>query len=142
MEIYQTHIHQLTGSSYREVHTKAIALYRQYKKATKMRPHLRSAYFGGEKIFLDTYWPHLMKKNWRDRVRRMKVYPCSIDLLIHSHCPPVSKLNPNRPHERIHRFYGKTSTADLFCVQVREDLNTGQKAFISAFPIKTQKTFR
>ena len=121
MKVYQTKVSPLPGSEYREVHSKALAIYRQIKKKTKRRPYVRSAYFRKDKIFLDYFWQHIWQKNWRDRVRRLKYYPCALDLLKNSRMEPISKQNPNKSGEILHRFAGVTRNKELFFIQVKED---------------------
>ena len=134
MKIYQTNIKKLAGTDYREIHSRALSLYRQIKSKTKRKPYIRSAYFQKEKVFLDYFWQHLWQKNWRDRVRRLKYYPCALDLIKNSRVEPVSKQNPNKPSEILHRFAGLTRDKDLFFVQISEDKKTDQKHFLSVFP--------
>ena len=97
---------------------------------------MRSVYFKKEKIFLELFWRHLYeKKNFRDQLRRMKYFACAIDLIRNSHFEPISKENPNRRSEILHRFAGATIDDDLFFVQIKEDKRTGQKWFMSVFSI-------
>ena len=136
MQAYQTKIRKLTGTDFREVHQKAFDFYRQLKRKTKRRPYIRSAFFQKQKIFLELFWHHLFeKKNWRDRVRRLKYFPCAIELIQHSRFEPASKENPNKPSEILHRFAGRTKDGDLFFVQIKENKRTSQKWLISVFPL-------
>ena len=95
---------------------------------------MRSAYFKKDKIFLDYFWQHLWQKNWRDRVRRLKYYPCALDMIRSSRVEPISKQNPNKPVEILHRFAGITKNKELFFIQIKEDRRTDQKSLISIFP--------
>lgn len=136
MKSYQTKAKKFTGSDFREVHKKAFGLYKQIKKKSKRRPYIRSVYFKKDKIFLELFWQHLFDKpNWRDRMRRLKYFPCAIELIRHSHFEPESKENPNRRTEILHRFGGVTKEKDMFFVQIKEDKRTGQKFLISVFPL-------
>lgn len=136
MKSYQTKTKKLTGSDFHEVHQKAFSLYKEIKKKTKRRPHIRSAYFKKEKIFLELFWQHLFDKpNWKDRIRRLKYFPCAIELIQKSKFEPESKENPNKRTEILHRFGGVTSENDMFFVQIKEDKRTGQKFLISIFPL-------
>ena len=127
---------KLSGTDFREVHQNTFNLYKQIKKKTKRRPYVRSVYFKKEKIFLELFWRHLYeKKNFRDKLRRMKYFACAIDLIRNSHFEPISKENPNRRSEILHRFAGATIDDDLFFVQIKEDKRTGQKWFMSVFSI-------
>jgi len=115
MKSYQTKTKKLTGSDFREVHKKAFGLYKQIKNKTKRRSYIRSAYFRKDKIFLELFWRHLFSKpNWRDRIRRLKYFPCAIELIRHSRLEPESKENPNKSSEILHRFGGVTRENDMF----------------------------
>ena len=99
---------------------------------------MRSAYFDKQKIFLGLFWQHLHEKeNVRDKVRRLKYYPCAIELIQKSRVEPTSKENPNRPGEIVHRFAGSTPDNELFFVQIKEDKRTNQKLLMSVFPLDT-----
>lgn len=134
IKVYQTKTQKLSGTDYGDVYPKAREIFKQLKKKTKRRPHIRSAYFKNDKIFLDYFWEHLHQKNSRDRVRRLKLYPCALDLIRNSKQEPVSKENPNRTSEILHRFAGITPDKELFFVQIKENKKTGQKFLLSAFP--------
>lgn len=134
MKIYQSEAKKLSGSDYKEVYYQARIIYKQISAKTKRRPYIRSAYFRKDKIFLHYYWDHLWTKNWRDRVRRLKFYPCAIDLIKNSRVDPMSKENPNRNSETLHRFVGITKDKELFFVQIKEDKRSGEKHFLSVFP--------
>ena len=135
MQVYKTKIKKFSGTDFREVHKKAFGLYAQIKKKSKRRTYVRSVYFGKEKIFLDLFWHHLFeKKNWRDRVRRMKYFGCAIELIEKTRFKPLSKNNPNKKLEVLHRFYGVSADDELFCIQIKEDKRRKQKFLISVFP--------
>lgn len=135
MKSYKTKAVKLTGSDFHEVNRRAQILYKSIKKKTKRRPYIRSAYFKKEKIFLNLFWQHLFDKpNWRDRMRRLKYFPCAIELIRESKFDPESKENPNKRTEILHRFGGVTKENDMFFVQVKEDKRSGQKFLISIFP--------
>ena len=142
MKIYITKASQLPGSDFREIHNQAFAVYKQIKQKTKRRVYVRSIYFNKEKIFLDLFWQHLFQKqNWRDRVRRLKFFPCALELLQYSRFDPLTKDNPNRQSESLHRFFGITKNGDKFIVQIKEDKRNRQKFLISVFP-ESKKTSR
>ena len=135
MKAYRTKAIKLTGTNFHEVNQKASGLYKQIKKKTKRRPYIRSAYFNKSKIFLKSFWNHLFeKKNWRDRARRLKYFPCAIELIRHSKYEPISKENPNKSTEILHRFAGITKDNDIFYVQVKESKKSGEKWLMSVFP--------
>ena len=136
MKVYQTKVKKLPGTEFKELHPKALAIFKGIKGKSRRRPYLRSAYFKKDKIFLDYFWQHLWQKNWRDRTRRLKYYPCALDLIKNSSVEPISKENPNNRSEILHRFAGTTSDKELFFVQIIEDKKTNQKRFISVFPVE------
>jgi len=136
MKSYRTKTKKLSGSDFHEVHRRALNLYKEIKKKTKRRPYIRSAYFKKDKIFLELFWQHLFDKpNWRDRTRRLKYFPCAIELIRKSGFEPESKENPNKRTEILHRFGGVTKENDMFFAQIKEDKRTGQKFLISVFPL-------
>ena len=109
MKIYKTKATKLTGTDFHEVNQKAFGLYQQIKRKTKRRPYIRSTYFNKDKVFLELFWKHLFdKQNWRDRVRRLRYFSCAIELIRDSRFEPISKENPNKPTEILHRFAGAT----------------------------------
>jgi hypothetical protein len=134
MKPYQSKFKKLSGTDYKEIHHQAFDIYKQIKSKSKRKPYVRSVYFNKEKVFLDYFWQHLWQKNWRDRNRRLKYYPCAIDLIKNSKLEPISKQNPNKPTEMLHRFAGLTKDKELFFVQIKEDKKTSQKHFMSVFP--------
>lgn len=134
MKIYQTKVNKLSGTQYAEVSRQAREIYNQIKRKTKRRPYIRSAYFNKEKIFLEFYWQHLYEKsNHRDKIRRIKYFPCAIELIENSRFEPISKKNPNRSSEILHRLIGSTPSGEQFIVQIKEE-NSGQKWLVSIFP--------
>ena len=75
------------------------------------------------------------KKNFTDLMRRMKFYPCALELIKNSSFQPISKENPNKSSEILHRFAGKTPENELFFVQIKEQKNSNKKWLISVFPV-------
>ena len=92
-------------------------------------------YFKKQKVFLGLFWQHLHEKNLRDKARRLALFPCAIELIQKTKYEPSSKDNPNRKSEIFHRFAGSTPDNEIFFVQIKEDKNTKEKYFISAFPL-------
>ncbi len=68
-------------------------------------------------------------------MRRLKYFAAALELIQRSKFDPSSKENPNKPNEILHRFAGSTAEKELFYVQIKEDKQTGQKYFISVFPV-------
>lgn len=143
MEIYQTKSGKLKGTDFHEVWKKANTTYLKIKRRTKRRPYIRSAYFRREKVFINLFWTHLFdKQKWQDRFRRLKYFEAGIELIRNSKLEPISKENPNKKGEILHRFTGLTKENDVFYVQVKEIKSTGSKYLISIFPEHKRKTFR
>ncbi len=135
MKVYKTKSKQLSGTSYSDVHKKAETMYKKICSKTKRRPYIRSAYFKKDKIFLGIFWSHLYNKtNLKDKVRRIKLFPCAMELIQKSTFEPTSKENPNKKFEILHRFGGITANNELFHVQIKEDKRSGEKFLISTFP--------
>ncbi|MBI2436899.1 MAG: hypothetical protein HYV41_04125 [Candidatus Magasanikbacteria bacterium] len=124
--IYKSKIKPFSGGRWVQVSKKAYRLYNNIKARTKRRTYIRSAYFKGEKIFLEIFWRHLhQKENLRDKTRRVKYLPCAIELIENSYVQPETKPHPKNHSETVHRFTGITSSGMLFRVQIKEDKNGG-----------------
>lgn len=136
MPAYKTKAKPFTGTNYKEISKKAFGLFRQIKKKSKRRPYIRSAYFNKEKIFLGLFWSHLYQKNYWDQARRMRFFECGLELILKSRFEPISKENPNKNDEILHRFSGITPSNEIFFVQIKEMKKNGQKWLISIFPVE------
>mgnify|MGYP001563858754 CR=1 FL=1 len=89
-----------------------------------------------EKVFLQLFWNHLHEKlNFRDKTRRIKLFPCALELIQFSRFDPESKENVNRRSELLHRFFGKTKDGKLFFVQIKEEKRSGEKWLVSVFDV-------
>lgn len=133
MILYKTKIKKFGGTSYKEVVKKSRALFHVIEKRSKRNPYLKSFYFKKEKIFLNLFWIHLNQKSPRDRIRRLKFFGCAIDLIENSKNKPTIKPNPNNKNELLYRFGGVTKEGELFYVQIKENLKTKRKDFMSVF---------
>jgi hypothetical protein len=133
MDYFQVKEEKLAGSSYSEVYKKAWQEYLKIKKKSKRRPYVRSSYFKKEKIFIDIFWSHLKEKHHNDRKRRLNFYKCALEIIANSKVSPISKIKLNDDNEILHRFFGKTKEGDVFVVQIKENVKTGRKDFISVF---------
>lgn len=135
MKIYKTKVQRLTGDRYSEVHKKAFHIYAKFKKHTKRRTYVRSAYFSKQKVFLGLFWHHLEDKfSFKEKIRRLQYFPCALDLIAHSRFAPESKQNVDKKSEILHRFIGETAKGEMFFVQIKENKNNDQKFLISVFP--------
>lgn len=134
MQPYKCKTVKLSGTSYAEIERQARKLHNQIAARTKRNPYVRSTYFRKDKIFINLLWQHLHQKRRRDRKRRLRYYACAIELLRNTKLEAVSKENPNRPGEILHRFAGLSGDGDIFYVQVKEVKRTDNKFLMSVFP--------
>ncbi len=81
MKYFHTNIKSFPGSKTINIWKEARKIYKLLCSKTKRRPYVRSKYFDNQKIFIDHFWDHIQTKNWGDRMRRLKQYPCAIDLI-------------------------------------------------------------
>lgn len=134
VQIYRTKAKRLPGTHWHQVIKKAFGQYKKIKSKTKRRPYVRSAYFNKEKIFLELFWNHLHEKaNIRDKTRRLKYFPCAIELIENSKYSPTSKENPNRSSEILHRFIGSTPQDEVFFVQIKEEKKADKSGLFQYF---------
>ncbi|OGH66425.1 MAG: hypothetical protein A3B90_00240 [Candidatus Magasanikbacteria bacterium RIFCSPHIGHO2_02_FULL_41_13] len=134
-QIYKTKIQKLPGTHWHQVIEKAYFQYKEIKRKTKRRPYIRSAYFKNEKIFLELFWNHLYEKaNIRDKTRRLKYFPCAIELIKNSKLKPTTQISTEESNVHLHRFAGITPEGDTFFVQIKEERKRGQKWLVSMFP--------
>ncbi|KKQ89679.1 MAG: hypothetical protein UT11_C0020G0002 [Berkelbacteria bacterium GW2011_GWA2_38_9] len=134
MSIYKTKVKRISGYDYHDVMSKALKIYHEIKKRSKRKPYIRSAYFNKDKIFLDYFWGHLNQKIWIERLRRLKFYPCALDLLKHNRTEPILKKELKKDNAILYRFIGETPDGSKFYVQIKENLSKKQKYLISIFP--------
>ena len=134
MKYFLTKQNPFSGSTVGEIRRQAEFLLHVIERRTKRTPYVRSSYFKHQKIFITLFWDHLHSKPWKDRVRRLRLVPCAIELLRKTTISPTTKENPNRHDELLHRFGGITSTGSVFYVQVKEEKRNGRKYFMSVFP--------
>lgn len=119
MIIFQTKSKKLGGTSYDELIKKARRIFHDIESQSKRKPYIRSAYFDKDKVFFDYFWEHLNQKPRRERIKRLAYLPCGIELIKESRHKPVSKVNPNRKTEILHRFIGETKDKEAFYVQIK-----------------------
>lgn len=134
MKTYRTKSVVLAGTNYKEVSKKAFGLYNGTRRKTKRRPYIRSAYFKKQKIFLQLFWNHLGDKNFRDRTRRLKFFPCALELIENTRHDPKTVQTIERSNELLHRFAGQDKNGQNFFVQIKEEKRTGEKWLTSIFP--------
>lgn len=134
MNAYNCKTPKLTGESYEVLERKARKIHKEIAARTKRNAYIRSAYFKNDKVFVDLFWTHLHQKGWKDRRRRLKYYAAAIEVLRHSTVEPDIKPNPNGKNgEIVYRFSAKCPDGELFYVQVKQDVRSGNKHFMSVF---------
>lgn len=135
IKAFQTKAKKLPGTDTSEVYKKAFRLYAAIQtKNPRRRTHIRSAYFNKDKIFLALFWQHLKEKHHKDRTRRLKYFPCALELIRHSKFHPTSIESSEKKSVMLHRFMGITPDNEIFYVQIKENKRNGQKHLISIFP--------
>ena len=134
MIAYFTKIKKLPGSNYAEIKKSALFLFKAIEKKTKRRAYIRSMYFNKQKVFFDYFWKHLLQKNHKERVRRLKFFAAAIELIKNSRNHPITTENPHKSGELLHRFAGITKEGELFYIQIKENRRSGNKYFMSCFP--------
>jgi len=134
---YQTKAGKLPGTDDQEVLKQAQEIYKRIKSKSRRKPYIRSAYFNKQKVFFDFFWRHLAEKKSRKvRTQRLKYFKCTLELVEKSRNEPISKENPNKRNETLHRFAGLTKDKELFFVQIKEDRRTDTKYLMSVFAPK------
>lgn len=120
-----------------ELAPRARAIFRHAVGKSRRSPYINSKcrIFKTDKIFLNLFWAHLNQKGAKERIRRIKLYQCALDTMQHSRILPEHKLSTDRKVV-LYRFYGITKGGEEYCVQVKEELKTGRKYFMSVFPLK------
>jgi hypothetical protein len=136
-QLYDSSLRRLPGSAADELIKLARKEFHVIQKRTPRRQaHIRSRYFTKDKVFINQFWDHLEQKNRQDKVRRLRLYVCAIDLIRNTTIAPVTMQNPNNSDEALHRFAGKTADGEIFYVQVKENKKNNRKDFMSVFPAK------
>ena len=137
MNFYQSKFRQLPGTDYAEATKNARKEYVKVQKLTKRQPYVRSKYFSKDKVFITIFWNHLVQKRKGEQIVRAKLLLAAFDLLRNTSNEPESLFERG---DALHRFYGKTADGIEFAVQVKHDLKTGRKDFMSVFPLKKSQT--
>lgn len=133
--IYKSKYGLLSGTTYEEVVTNARKEFTIVRKLTKRQPYVKSKYFKGDKVFLTVFWNHMAQKHRKEVRKRLKFYKVGLDLIRNTTLhPEQSILDKTQPNHIVYsRFYGVTKTGEHFCVQIKQDLRSGRKDFMSVF---------
>jgi hypothetical protein len=134
MEYYKVKASMITGVEYGELVKKARVQSKKIASTSKRQPYVRSRYYKNKKVFIASFWDHLNQKSKLDRTRRVKLFPCAIELIRDSTKLPEIKQNPKDSGQVLYRFFGVTPSGQRFCVQISEDKKTSKRFFMSVFP--------
>jgi hypothetical protein len=135
--LYRSKFDKIPDTSHASVLRLARYEYHQIQKRTPRRQaYVRSQYFRRDKVFINQFWDHVMQKRPGDQLRRLRLYPCAIDLIRNTTASPDTIFGRDDMNVSLHRFYGQTKSGELFCVQIKQDKRTGRKDFMSVFPSK------
>jgi hypothetical protein len=135
MDVFKSKIKKIPRThSDKEVVKIARRLFHAIESSSKRSAYLRSPYFDKDKVFINSFWDHLYQKSSSDRKRRLQFLPCAFDLIEHCRIQPTTKSNPKDRGELLHRFTGEVEGGEQFIVQIKEDVRTGRKDFMSVFP--------
>lgn len=134
---YQTKTKKIPGTSLSEVRKHVNFLLNQIEKKTKRKPYILAAYFKNkskkEKIFFDFFEKHLRQKGPKERFERLKYFEAAIEVVKNSRNKPGIRTNPNNKNEIFYRFAGLTKNKELFFVQIKENVRSKNKYFMSCF---------
>lgn len=134
MNYYQTKLHVISGSNYREIKKKVDDIFSKIERKTKRQPYVRSAYFLKQKVFFNIFWRHLFDKQHSFRAERLKYFSPALELIQSSRNHPTTVDNPNKNSESLHRFYGLTHEKFKFIIQIKQIKRTGKLYLVSIFP--------
>lgn len=134
MKVYISKYNPLPGTSHASVFRSARYEYHKIQKLTPRRqPYVRSRYFSKDKVFVNSFWEHLRQKHPGDQLRRAKLFLCAIDLIRNTkHWPEI--VTDKTSGTQLYRFFGKTNEGQIFCVQIKHNIKTDRKDFMSVFP--------
>jgi hypothetical protein len=123
----------LPGTQYAELNRAARKIFHNIEKQTKRQPYVRSPYFNKDKIFIKSFWDHLATKGMRDKARRLKFYPCALELIGNNKLVSPENIYEDAK-EAVYRFSAISGDGRKFSVQIRHDLKSDHKYFTSTFP--------
>ncbi len=109
------------------------------KRNARRQPYVRSKFFYGDKVFINIYWNHLVQKRKSEQLKRSRLLPAALDLLRNATISPTILQNYSDKQHKYFRFKGRTKDGTIFYVQVRQNLRTDRKDFMSAFMAKGYK---
>lgn len=134
--IYQCQIGKIKGSSYEDVNKRAQMIFSLIQSGGKRKAYLKSPYFKHEKVFFDYFWEHIRQKPIKERIRRLKFFAAAIDLIGNCNNKPEITNNPSKKREILYRFKAVNRDKEIFYVQIKKNIKTNSKQFMSVFPGK------
>ncbi|MDR1300331.1 MAG: hypothetical protein LBK50_01340 [Candidatus Nomurabacteria bacterium] len=132
MNYFKIKTRPISGSNLKEVSKKMLREFHDIEQRTKRRPSVRCKAFENSKIFIGEYISHQNQKKRADRLRRLKFFPCAIDLIENTTEKPTEKVL--KSGEVLYRLYGIAGNGQKFIVQISKNQNTGNKRLMSSFP--------
>lgn len=133
MYYFKSRYRSLPGTSSSELVAYAREEFHKIQRRNpRRRPYVRSKYFRNQKIFLSVFWDHLAQKRLIDRTRRLKFYTCALDLIRYSAEAPDALMERG---EVLYKFYGMDADKNKFCVQIKMNVRSGRKDFMSVYPL-------
>ncbi len=139
VKTYKSKIGSVAGTSHGEVIKNARREYKRIQALTKRQPYVRSKYFGGEKVFINIFFNHLVQKRKGEQMVRAKLFLAAVDLLRNTAIAPDTLFSEKDKNTLLHRFYGETKDKIEFAVQVKQNKRTSRKDFMSVFPNKKRQ---
>ena len=84
----------------------------------------------------NTKYPQLSGSSYNEVLKRLRFYKAALDLLRNSQINPDTIASTEDQRMLLYRFYGVTKDGSYFCIQVKEDIGTKRKDFMSVFDRK------
>lgn len=138
--MYQSKYNQLPGTTLARALRSAHKCHDAIKRRNpRRRPYVRAKYFKNDKVFLTLYWSHLLQKDRKEQLRRARLYKAALDLIRNTSCTPSVTIDAAKSDIYLYRFYGITKDGVDFCVQIKQNHESGRKDLISTFPVNHKK---
>jgi hypothetical protein len=132
MRYFKIKTRPITGTNLKEVTKKSMSIFHDIEKQTRRRPSVKCQVLGGNKVFIGEYLAHQNQKMRLDKLRRLKFFPCAIDLIENTTEKPTEKTL--RSGETLYRLYGIAGNGQRFVVQISKNPKTDNRRLMSSFP--------
>lgn len=140
--VYKCKISAFYSSSYARVKKQAKNFFNSKTAHSRRSAYVRAPAWKKQKVFLGVFWSHLFDKKPAERMVRLRLLPCALEVLENSTYPFVTKTEPGNPNIFLHRLYGQTPAGQVFALQVKEYSNKQKLYFVSCFPWENKKPRR